>query len=62
MTWKIKKKINLRLDGIQSRHVHLQQSIFPVDPRNPEVMDASGYVTKNVPIFPKAVILVIDAE
>lgn len=54
--------MNLRLNGIQSRHVHLQQPILPVDSGDPAVMDASRYVTKFFPILPEAVILVVHTE
>lgn len=54
--------MNLRLNGIQSCHVHLQQPVLPVDSRDPAVMDASRYVTKSFPILPEAVILVVHAE
>lgn len=54
--------VNLRLNGIQSGHVHLEQPILPVDSGDSAVMDASRYVTKLFPVFPKAVALVVHAE
>ncbi len=63
-TWWVKHThaVNLRLDGIQSCHVHLEQPILPVDSGDPAVVDTSWYVTERLPIFPKAVVLVIHAE
>lgn len=55
-------KVHIQLDGIQSCQVHLHEPILPVNPGDPVVMDASWYVTKPFPIFPKAVVLVIHAE
>lgn len=55
-------EVNLQLDGIQSRHVHLHEPILPVNSGDPAVMDASWDVTKPFPIFPKAVVLVIHTE
>lgn len=54
--------VHLRLDGIKSRHVHLEQPVFPVHSGDPAVMDAPRYVPKTFPIFPKAVLLIIHAE
>lgn len=56
------KKVNIQLDGVQSRQVHLHEPILPVNSGDPVVMDASWYVTKLFPIFPKAVVLVIHGE
>lgn len=58
MTW----GVHLRLDGVKSRHVHLEQPVFPVHSGDPAVMDAPRYVPKPFPIFPKAVLLIIHAE
>lgn len=54
--------VHLRLDGVKSRHVHLEQPVFPVHSGDPAVMDASRYVPKPLPIFPKAVLIIIHAE
>lgn len=54
--------VHLRLDGVKSRHVHLEQPVFPVHSGDPAVMDAPRYVPKPFPIFPKAVLLIIHAE
>lgn len=53
---------NLRLDGVQPRHVHLEQPILPVHSGDPAVVDAARYVAKRFPILPKAVVLVVQAE
>lgn len=58
MTW----GVHLRLDGVKSRHVHLEQPVFPVHSGDPAVMDAPRYVPKPFPIFPKAVLLIIHTE
>lgn len=34
-------EVNLQLDGIESRHVHLHEPILPVNSGDPAVMDAS---------------------
>lgn len=54
--------MNIRLDGVQSCHVHLQQTIFPVDPWDPAVVDAPRYVAELFPVFAEAVVLVVHAE
>lgn len=54
--------VNLRLDSVQSCHVHLEQPILPVDSGDPVVVDASRYVTEPLPVFPEAVMVVVDAE
>lgn len=53
---------NVRLDGIQSGHVHLEQAVFPVHSGDPVVMDAARDVAELFPILPEAVILVVHAE
>lgn len=53
---------NVRLDGIQSGHVHLEQAVFPVHSGDPVVMDAARDVAELFPILPEAVILVVYAE
>lgn len=61
-TKRARPELNLRLDGVQSCHVHLEQPILPVDSGDPAVVDAPRYVTELFPIFPKAVVLVVHAE
>lgn len=55
-------EVNIQLNGIQSRHVHLYEPILPINSGDPAVMDASWDVTKPFTIFPKAVILVIQVK
>lgn len=55
-------KINIQLDSVQACQVHLHEPILPVNLGDPVVMDASWYVTKLFPIFPKAVVLVIHTK
>lgn len=52
----------VRLDSVESRHVHLQQPVFPVEPGDPAVMNTPGDVSEIFPILQKAVVFIIHRE
>lgn len=54
--------LSLHLNGVQSRHVHLEEPILPVVPRDSRVVDAARYVLEGLSIFQKAVVLVVNGE
>lgn len=52
----------LHLNGIESRHVHLHEAVFPVVLWNPGVVDTTWYVLKGLPVFQEAVILIVNGK
>lgn len=52
----------LRLDGIQSSHLHLQQPILPVETGHAEIVNASRDVAEGLAILEEAVVAVINLE
>lgn len=49
----------VRLDGVESRHVHLQQPVFPVGPGDPAVVNTAGDVAEIFSILQEAVVFII---
>lgn len=54
--------VSLHLNGVQSSHVHLEEPVLPVVPRDSRVVDAARYVLEGPSIFQKAVVLVVNGE
>lgn len=52
----------LRLNGIKSCHLHLQQTVFPIVLGHPGVVNATGDVTERSPILDKAVAVIINPK
>lgn len=51
--------LSLHLDGIQPRHLHLQQPVLPVEAGYPEVVDAPRDVAERQSILEEAILAVI---
>lgn len=58
----IKVQIHLHLDGIESSHVHLEESVLPVISRDAGIVDTSRDVLEWFPILSEAVVLIVDGK
>ena len=52
----------LRLDGVQSSHLHLQQPVLPVEAGHTEIVNASWDVAEGLAILEEAIMVVVDLE
>lgn len=56
------REMFVRLDGVESGHVHLQQPVLPVEPGDPAVVNTAGDVAEIFSILQEAVVLIIHCK